>query len=896
VTMSPNDHIATAAGLEGDIGSLSATLAEQRRAIGFRLIEGASGAETVAAMTDLMDELITGRYRTAIRQGGEELASTGLRQCCVVALGGYGRRELAPYSDIDVMVLFRPEVGQRVQPLVQAVLRPLWDGGCQVGHSVRTIGDCIELASTDSTVKTSMMEARFLAGSADLFQEFHGRYLRKVVTQATDTYLDQKFEERRREYEKFGETVYLLEPNVKKSKGGLRDLHLLQWVGMARYHAPTIRELSDRGILSRADYLALVEAREFLWRVRSLLHVHGGMAQEILTFDEQVWLAERFGFTDQPHLLAVEQFMQRYYQHTMGLHERCMRFLERCKRIPLRQRLARFLPAPKVDEHFIIRGGMLTVADEKRTRVLESPALLLKLFDVARCRQLTIVPPLLEDIHRHVEAASENAYRTPEVSQTFLRILAGPGTAKTLEAMHRAYLLEKLVPAMATVRGLMQFNQYHKYTVDEHSLLAVGKVEALAHDQAVLGSVYREIKRKDILHLAVLLHDLGKGKEEDHSEVGKRLAEESAARFGFDEQETRSLVFLVYRHLLMAHTAFRRDPNDVKVVLPFAREVGTPEVLKKLLALTAADIAAVGPGVLTKWKESLLIELYLRTIPEVSGEREAAEIAAGLTDIVAVVSRQPALATLSGLDQAWIEGQLHQFPQRYLYGTSVPRMAMHLAAVRRLHAGEVVVESEFNEELGTCEYTVIAHNDLTPGIFSKIAGVMAGNGLQILDAQILTRADGIVIDTFQVTDPDYKGPPPADRRRVVGERVAAVLKGWEHVDDVLRRGARLKLTRPLPKAPEATEVRIDNETSDGFTIIDVFADDRQGLLYVITNAIFQLGLSVHAARISTRLDQVADVFYVTDQRGKKIEDHAQLERIRAGVEKAIENFLDAKAA
>ena len=408
--------------------------------------------------------------------------------------------------------------------------------------------------------------------------------------------------------------------------------------------------------------------------------------------------------------------------------------------------------------------------------------------------------------------------------------------------------------------------------------------------------MYREIKRKDILHLAVLLHDLGKGTEDDHSDVGKRLAEEAAARFGFDEQETRSLVFLVHRHLLMAHTAFRRDPNDVKVVLPFAREVATPEVLKKLLALTAADIAAVGPGVLTKWKESLLIELYLRTIPEVSGERETAKIATDLTGIVADVSRQPALAFLPGVDHAWIEKQLHQFPQRYLYGTTALRMAVHLSAVRRLHQGEVVVESEFNEELGTCEYTVIAHDDLTPGIFSKIAGVMAGSGLQILDAQILTRPDGIVIDTFQVTDPDYSGPPPVERRRVVGERVAAVLKGWEHVDDVIRRGARLKLTRSLPKAREATEVRIDNETSDGFTIIDVFADDRQGLLYVITNAIFQLGLSVHAARISTRLDQVADVFYVTDQRGKKIEDHAQLERIRAGVEKAIENFLEAKAA
>jgi [protein-PII] uridylyltransferase len=558
--------------------------------------------------------------------------------------------------------------------------------------------------------------------------------------------------------------------------------------------------------------------------------------------------------------------------------------------------LARFLPAPKVDEHFIIRNDRLTVANDRRARVLEDPVLLLKLFDVARCRQLAIAPTLLEDIHRHVETMGEERYRTAEVSRAFLMILAGPGTAKVLEAMHRAYLLEKLVPAMGTVRGLMQFNQYHKYTVDEHSLLAVARAEALAEDRGVLGDVYRDIKRKDILHLAVLLHDLGKGKEEDHSEVGKRLAEETAARFGFDEQETRSLVFLVYRHLLMAHTAFRRDPNDVKVVLPFAREVATPEVLKKLLALTAADIAAVGPGVLTKWKESLLIELYLRTIQEVSGEREATEIASDLAKIVTDVSFQPALAGRTGCDPAWIEGQLRQFPQRYLYGTSAQRIAAHLAGVQRLHRGEVIVESEYNEDLHTCEYSVVTHNDLAPGIFSKIAGVMAGSGLQILDAQILTRADGIVIDTFQVTDPDYNGPPPADRRQLVGERVAAVLKGWEHVDDLLRRGARLKLTRPLPKAREATEVRIDNETSDGFTIIDVFADDRQGLLYVITNAIFQLGLSVHAARISTRLDQVADVFYVTDQRSKKIEDHAQLERIRAGVEKAIENFLEAKAA
>ena len=433
---------------------------------------------------------------------------------------------------------------------------------------------------------------------------------------------------------------------------------------------------------------------------------------------------------------------------------------------------------------------------------------------------------------------SDQGFRRKEVSETFLQILAGPGTAQTLEAMHRAHLLEKMIPAFAQMRGLMQFNQYHKYTVDEHSLLAVAKVEALAQDQGVLGEVYREIKRKDILHLAVLLHDLGKGQREDHSEVGRRIAEETAARLGFDEQETHTVTVLVHRHLLMAHTAFRRDPNDEKVVLPFAREVGTPEVLRKLLALTAADIAAVGPGVLTKWKESLLIELYLRTMQEVSGEREAADAPERLKRIAAEVIEQAPLRGQAEVSQPWIESQLRQFPLRYAYGTTPRRIAAHLDAIRRLSPGEVVVHSAFNESLGTCEYAIITFNDVIPGIFSKIAGVMAANGLQILDAQILTRQDGVVVDTFQVADPDYQGAPPVDRQESIGAMIRAVLAGHEQIEQIARRGTRLSSGRSMPPTRQPTEVRIDNETSDRYMILDVFADDRQGLLYVITNAIF----------------------------------------------------------
>jgi [protein-PII] uridylyltransferase len=892
VRMTPDPRGMTTS--EADGATVGALLAEQRQALAQRLMEGASGAEIVAAQTDLVDGLIIGCYRKAARQGGNALMSAAFQHCCLVAIGGYGRREMAPYSDVDLMVLYRPDIARVVPEFVRQVLHPLWDIGLHVGHSVRTIQDCLSLGLTDVTVRTSMMEARFLTGHPQLFQEFHSAYLRKVAATGIDAYLDLKLQERRREYEKFGETVYLLEPNVKKSKGGLRDLHMLQWAGVVRYQAPTIRDLSDRGLVSRQDYATVSEAREFLLRVRSLLHVHAGMAQEILSFDEQVWLAERFGFQDQPHLLAVEQFMQQYYRHTVGLHEAALRFMRRCRSQSLWLRMKSWLPAPTIDTYFVQTGDALTVLLEARPRVLDSPALLLRLFDLARLRRLSIDTALLEDIHRHTEGLSDQGFRETEVSATFMKILAGPGTGHTLEAMHRAHLLEKMIPVFATVRGLMQFNQYHKYTVDEHSLLAVGKAEALGEDPGVLGEVYREIKRKDLLHLAVLLHDLGKGQEDDHSEVGRRIAEETAGRLGLDEAERDTVAFLVHRHLLMAHTAFRRDPHNEKVVLPFAREVGTPEVLRKLLALTAADIAAVGPGVLTKWKESLLIDLYLHTMQEVSGEREAADAPERLKRIAAQVVEQPPLRGQLDVSSGWIESQLREFPLRYAYGTMPRRIAAHLDMIRRLSSREVLVSGEFNEALGTCEYAIVTFNDVIPGIFSKIAGVMAAKGLQILDAQILTRQDGVVVDTFQVADSDYAGPPPHSRQESIGATIRSVLKGEEQIEEVVRRGTRLSSVRPPTAQP--TEVRVDNETSDRYTILDVFADDRQGLLYVMTRAIFAQGLSVHAARISTRLDQAADVFYVTDVKGQKIEDVGQIERIRQGVRQQIDTFLGAVAA
>ncbi len=907
MTLTPNNGL-SAELLPGAETTQVSALAWHRQAIKQRLLDGATAAEVMLALTEFVDGLVRDRYRSAMKQAGEGAQVAGAQHCCLVALGGYGQRELAPYSDIDIMFLYSEEAGEAAPALFREVLHHLWNLGFQVGHSMRTIQDCVELAGQDLTIRTSMMTARFLAGSPNLFQKFHRLYAKEVIGRGAGRFIEQKKEERQREYIKFGQTIYLLEPNVKKSKGGLRDYHLLRWAGMARFQASTLQDLADRSLLSRQDFLSATEARDFLWRVRAFLHVGAGRAQEILSFDEQVRLASLFGFEDRPNLLGVEQFMQQYYRHTVGLHETLIRFIDRCQAVTAKRRSSRALPSDLVDGYFSVTGRRLTVPSELRARMLDSPELLLRLFQMAGSRRLKIEADLVDEIHSHMDTVSSEAFRTPEASRVFLKILSGPGAvAATLEAMHRAHLLEKLIPVFATLRGLMQFNQYHKYTVDEHTLLAVAKAEALAMEPGIMGVVYQEIKRKDLLHLAILLHDLGKGRKEDHCEVGKAIAEETAARLGCDQQESRTLMFLVHRHLIMSHTAFRRDPYDEKVLVPFAQEVVTPEVLRMMLILTAADIAAVGPGVLTKWKESLLIELYLRTLRTISGEQD--DKMAGpnsLKRLTREVAQEFKTLVVGGL--GWIESQLDRFPLRYLHGTPPKRIAAHLEAISRLQAGDALVEGIFNEEFGTCEFTVITHDTLTPGIFSKTAGVMAAQGLEIFDAQIITRNDGIVVNTFQASDPDFAGAPPVERLADTAETIVRVLKGAESVEQLRSRKIRLFSASQPSAERHVSEVLIDNKISDRFTVIDVFAADTQGLLYIITHAIFRLGLSVQSARISTRLDddiqqslrtggrhEVVDVFYVTDQQGGKIEDQARLEAIRSTIKQDVDLFMGQQA-
>jgi [protein-PII] uridylyltransferase len=579
-----------------------------------------------------------------------------------------------------------------------------------------------------------------------------------------------------------------------------------------------------------------------------------------------------------------------------------MRFLEQTQEQSWVDRMRRWWPNSLIEGNFLIEDNRLTIPSEKLHGVLESPVWLLRLFEISHDQGVPVDSKILNELSQYLTTIPNEQFHTEEVSRLFRGILNRPGRiGQTLEAMHQASLLEKLVPAFARVRGLMQFNQYHKYTVDEHSLLAVKETERLQEDQGIIGEVYRQIPDKDILHLAVLLHDLGKGRPGDHSKIGQEIAHKMADRLELSQQDREVLAYLVFHHLVMSHTAFRRDLNDPKIILTFARKMKTVEVLQKMFILTVADISAVGPEVMTKWKESLLGELYARTYESmVDGQKSTKtekeesvlrpEAQKALLEFIATQGREIPESDPNWV--AWVDGQLSQLPDWYIASTPVEQMAAHFLVMRNLSSRPTYVEGRFNEELGISEYVLITRAQAKPGLIMQVTGVLAALGLEVLNAQIMTLDDGTVLDVFSVNDSDCHGQPSDYRLSEVSQEIQAVVAEESSVDQVFERRRRMIFGRNFPTGRRPTEVLMDNEVSDSYTVIDVFADDKPGLLFMLAKTLVQLDLSIHMARIGTRLDQVVDVFYVTTTAGKKIQDATHGDQIQEAIQKAVDAFLD----
>ena len=870
--------------LSSNVVAAKSRLAEGYEELRRRHEGGGGGGELSAAMSELRDGVLLDLFSAA----AASIDPTHRRfedRIALVAHGGYGRGDLAPFSDVDLMILRHRRGPPETQALAERFFRDVFDAGLALGHSLRTPGEAVRLAQHDPQICTSLMESRLLAGDGQLLDGFVGRFDR-MIRQRPLALVGAIEKERRGERIRFGETVYLLEPNVKRSRGGLRDLQLLRWIARARYGTSQPEELLAMGLLSREDREALRQATEYLLWLRNEIHFHAGKPGDVLDRAEQVRIAERLGYQASTGLLPVEKFMRDHFRHTNRVSHVATRFFTRAQ---FRRRLGRLTTAllgHRVGDGFYVGPTYITANASGRRRLEGDLTAIMQMVDLANRYDKPIDPEAWELIRLHADRLDETI--PPQAVAHFMSLLEHPGRlGSLLRLMHEARLLERFIPAFAHARGLLQFNQYHKYTVDEHSFRAVDRATDFLAEEGPLGDVYRGIRRKGVLHLALLLHDLGKGYPDDHCDVGRTIARQTAKRLGLDGEETSSLELLVFKHLLMNHLALRRDTHDEQVTVRLAIEVGSAELLGMLFVMTASDLAAVGPGVWDRWKADVLTDLYRRCLAQLAGESFPVNLQEQLEKKREVVRKLLEDKRNQFRPEERLDERLASLPAGYLSSTSPQQIAGQLETLERLAHDEVDVNASYQPETRTILATVAAHEDITPGIFHKLTGALSSRGLEILSAEIITLPGGLVLDRFQVVDPDYAGCPPAGRFDEIRRSLEASLGSVGQRPPTFRRTWQVGATRE-PKARVAqTQVRVDNGTSEDCTILDIFAADRPGLLYGIARTLFELGLSVKRAKIGTMLDQVLDVFYVTDQEGRKIEDRFRHQEIRGRLLKVI---------
>lgn len=869
---------------------LKAFLAQERDRIRAAHRGGAGGLEVVACHADLVDALI-GRFVRLAAEGGAEGAAGAGPGCAVVALGGYGRRELNPASDVDVMILYPRRVDGQVTAVLDQVLYGLWDLGFEVGHSCRSLADAAEMLESDLTAKTSMLEARFLAGSPAVFEEFEARLWRSLQGRRAPQYIAAKLAEQAARHARFGGSVFLQEPNVKESPGGLRDFHLALWAARARHRLADLATLASLGLLTPGEVATCLDSLDFLLRVRSELHYRHAAKADVLSLSDQESLAASLGYQDDARSFGVERFMQHYFLRAAALHHAAARMVERCLARPDShvEAVMRKLRARDIGDGFSELTRQLHVRPDPRGVFQEDPVRLLKLFWYRQELGLELAAETQEAVRASADLLDETVRRSNRALGFFLAILQRPrGVAATLRQMHQLGILGAYLPEFARITCLVQFDHYHRYTVDEHTFVLLDTLEALADTEEARLQEFRRIatglKRPEVLKLAILLHDVGKGEGHGHTERGVALAEGALARMGLGEAEAASVRFLIAHHLTMAHIAERRDLEDERMVIEFARQVGTEERLEMLYLLTYLDISAVGPQIWTEWKGSLLWELFVKThtiltrgVPEGEAEtRRAQELRAALV---------AELAADFGAEA--VRQHLDLMPVRYVLTTSAAKLAQHLGLIEQVRRGEqAAVHWAAYPAAGYSEVLVCAPG--APGRFSNVVGTLAANGINILSAQIFSRADGVMLRAFQVSDGRGAALQEEGVWRRFREDLRVVLAGQVSVRELIRSRHRGLLAKPLPRGGEIhTRIEFDNVVSDRYTVIDIRTEDRPGLLYLIASTLSRLEIDTVLAKITTEVDRVMDVFYVTEKDGRKVLDEERMEAIRAALTSAI---------
>ncbi len=855
-------------------------LAEGYDSLKVRHAEGASGQESVRTHARLMDDVILSLTRLIAADAvADGLAATPQ---VVMALGGYGRGELHPLSDVDLMVIYDGKMSPYVQRMMQELLYSLWDLGLHVGHSLRSLDDCVAMARTDFPSRTSMQEARFLAGDRRLFARFQRVLRQEVFRRDFGQFLETTLVERDARYRKHGASPYIGEPNVKESAGGLRDMHTAMWLGEAKFGTRTLRELADKGLITPREQAAADAALTFLWRVRNELHFFSGHKNDVLTRDLQPRIAKNLGYENDATSLGVERFMRDYYLHARVIHRVSKRLIARCQETLSRRGSAeRRRRQQALADGLVFFDGRLHLADRDPSQLRVDPARLMKVFGHLHRLGCELSLDLERAVEDSLHLVDDAFRRSDAVGELFLDICRSWGrVCQTFSEMHELGLLGRYLPEFGALTCLVQYDVYHKFSADQHSLLAVEHLEALAPGQSAesegAAPVLSEVEKPELLMLGMLLHDIGKARGHGHVAKGIPLVRGLTARMGLPSADAASVEFLVAHHLTMSHVAQRRDIDDPKTVTDFAAVVGDPQRLRMLYLLTYADMRAVGPGVLTPWRARILHELYTRTLDLLTGGRVAKPSRTQLAERLHAAAK-------GEVDLQAVKAHLAMMADRYLESTGVQRMAEHLRMLGELGEAPVVTALFQHPDLGSSDLVVVTRD--LPGLFSLIAGTLAASGVNIISAQIHTRADGIAIDTFQVNDPagDVVGSAAHWARSL--DALRAVITGEQSVEALLARRRALGREATGPGGPP--KIALDNQLSDSATVIEVKCPDRLGLLYLITRALAGLGLDIVSARIATEIDQAFDTFYVQDREGRKLEDPDTLERARVGLEQAL---------
>ncbi|NVO00175.1 MAG: [protein-PII] uridylyltransferase [Geobacteraceae bacterium] len=847
--------------------------------------QGTGGIEVVAEITAMTDMLIEKLYNSILG----DMAEKSLPEMTLVTVGGYGRGELNPFSDIDIMFLHAGKNPQAVEEVSQKLLYFLWDMKLDVGYSVRTVNDCIEMGKADSTVRTAMLDSRFLVGSKGLYDSFWKSFQGQLLSKGSDSYINDKLSELETRRGKYGSSVYILEPNIKESEGGLRDIQTAIWVAKLKYKITAMRELVIKGIISEEELEAFETAKSYLWRIRNELHYLAGRKKDQITFEAQISLAEFFGFKDRGKSLAVEEFMQDYYLQATKTEHLSASLISRCKR---REEspgkiLGYFIRRPLGDGLFVVRGE-LTVPDES---VIDAkPALLMTIFEQAQKQGVKLSVDTKSLIRNKLDQVNDKFRRSKEVNNSFFNILrADKGVVETLKLMHHLEFLNHFIPEFERIHCKVQHDLYHVFTVDIHTLFCVEEIVSLwqgehAKDLPDLTALAAEVQKRELLLLAVLFHDIGKGEGGGHAEKGAVLCRTIARRMGLSKEDSERLEFLVRQHLLFAHIAQRRDLHDERMIIDFARQMESSENLKMLYLLTYADVKGVGPDVWNDWKKMLFRELFEKSFQVL--ERGDFRLEAS-SERVKAVRRKVITLLENDLPLQSAKEELKALTTRHTLSNAPEDIATHVKVLHMLDSLPLVIEISHKHELGFSHFT-IATRDM-PALFAKITGVMAANGINILGAQIHTGTNGKALDILQVNSPQGFVITDENRWNRIKGDMQSVLEGKVQVQSLVDKRKKSNLSDEKQKPRFPTRVEIDNEVSVDYSVIDIYTHDKVGLLYRITATLSQLGLYIGVAKISTKVDQVADVFYVRDIFGQKIIGEEKLEEIKKRLQEAIDS-------